>query len=46
MKIPNRLAALPIAALVSLGVQAQQAPTPADQAVAARANGKRPANPS
>ncbi|KWE50669.1 hypothetical protein WL76_19885 [Burkholderia ubonensis] len=38
MKITKRLAALPIAALVSLGVQAQQAPTPADQAAAARAN--------
>ncbi|WP_431825380.1 ShlB/FhaC/HecB family hemolysin secretion/activation protein [Burkholderia sp. F1] len=38
MKITKRLAALPITALVSLGVQAQQAPTPADQAAAARAN--------
>ena len=38
MKIKKRLAALPITALVTLGVQAQQAPTPADQAAAARAN--------
>ncbi|MGU7776362.1 ShlB/FhaC/HecB family hemolysin secretion/activation protein [Burkholderia sp. MR1-5-21] len=38
MKIKKRLAALPITALVSLGLQAQQAPTPADQAAAARAN--------
>ncbi|MBR8216274.1 ShlB/FhaC/HecB family hemolysin secretion/activation protein [Burkholderia vietnamiensis] len=38
MKITSQLAALPITALVSLGVLAQQAPTPADQAAAARAN--------
>ncbi|MBN3777316.1 ShlB/FhaC/HecB family hemolysin secretion/activation protein [Burkholderia sp. Ac-20345] len=38
MKITKRLAALPITALVSLAVQAQQAPIPADQAAAARAN--------
>lgn len=38
MKITKRLAALPITVLVSLGVHAQQAPTPADQAAAARAN--------
>jgi len=34
----NRLAALPITALVSLTVQAQEAPTPADRSAAARAN--------
>ncbi|KVD17661.1 hypothetical protein WI80_04145 [Burkholderia ubonensis] len=38
MKITNRLTALPIMALLSLGVHAQQALTPADQAAAARAN--------
>ncbi|WP_081075588.1 ShlB/FhaC/HecB family hemolysin secretion/activation protein [Burkholderia stagnalis] len=38
MKMRKRLAVLPIAASVSLGVQAQQVPTPADQAAAARAN--------
>ncbi|KVL37036.1 hypothetical protein WS97_10520 [Burkholderia territorii] len=38
MKITKGLAALPIMALVSLAVQAQQAPTPADRAAAARAN--------
>ncbi|KVT42662.1 ShlB/FhaC/HecB family hemolysin secretion/activation protein [Burkholderia ubonensis] len=38
MKITKWLAALPITALMSLGVQAQQGPTPADQAAAARAN--------
>ncbi|KVM82189.1 hypothetical protein WJ60_24600 [Burkholderia ubonensis] len=38
MKITKWLAALPITALMSLGVQAQQAPTPADQAAATRAN--------
>jgi hemolysin activation/secretion protein len=37
MKIRKRLAALPLTALVSL-VQAQQAPTPADTAAAARAS--------
>ena len=41
MKIPKRLAALPISAMVALGVHAQQAPTPADQAAAARANAER-----
>ncbi|MEZ2309575.1 ShlB/FhaC/HecB family hemolysin secretion/activation protein [Paraburkholderia sp. RCC_158] len=38
MKIRNRLAALPLTALVSLASNAQQAPTPADTAAAARAN--------
>ncbi|KUZ71042.1 ShlB/FhaC/HecB family hemolysin secretion/activation protein [Burkholderia ubonensis] len=38
MKISKRLAALPLTVLVSLGVQAQQAPTPVEQAAAARAN--------
>jgi hemolysin activation/secretion protein len=38
MKIKKWLAALPITALVSLGVQAQQVPTPEDRAAAARAN--------
>ncbi|AXK65719.1 ShlB/FhaC/HecB family hemolysin secretion/activation protein [Burkholderia sp. IDO3] len=38
MKITKRFAVLPITALVSLGVHAQQALTPADQAAAARAN--------
>ncbi|WP_063552492.1 ShlB/FhaC/HecB family hemolysin secretion/activation protein [Burkholderia territorii] len=38
MKISKRLAALPITVLVSLGAQAQQTPTPVDQAAAARAN--------
>ncbi|CAG9222292.1 TPA: ShlB/FhaC/HecB family hemolysin secretion/activation protein [Burkholderia vietnamiensis] len=38
MKIAKRLTALPITALVSLAVHAQQAPTPADQAAAAKAN--------
>ncbi|RQQ50445.1 ShlB/FhaC/HecB family hemolysin secretion/activation protein [Burkholderia stagnalis] len=38
MIITKRLAALPLTAFVSLGVHAQQAPTPADQAAAARAN--------
>jgi len=38
MKTIKRLAAVPLAAFVSLAVQAQQAPTPADQAAAARAN--------
>ncbi|MBR8210625.1 ShlB/FhaC/HecB family hemolysin secretion/activation protein [Burkholderia cenocepacia] len=38
MKIYTGLAAFPITALLSLGVHAQQAPTSADQAAAARAN--------
>ncbi|MBH9664316.1 ShlB/FhaC/HecB family hemolysin secretion/activation protein, partial [Burkholderia multivorans] len=38
MKMTKRLTALPIAALVPLGVYAQQVPTPEDQAAAARAN--------
>jgi hemolysin activation/secretion protein len=38
MKIRNRLAVLPLTALVSLASNAQQAPTPADTAAAARAN--------
>jgi hemolysin activation/secretion protein len=38
LKTTKRLAALPITALVSLAVQAQQAPTPTDQSAAARAN--------
>ncbi|MGR8023364.1 ShlB/FhaC/HecB family hemolysin secretion/activation protein [Burkholderia cenocepacia] len=38
MKMTKRLATLPLTALLSIGVQAQQAPTPADQAAAARAN--------
>jgi len=38
MKITKRLATLPFIALVSLAVPAQQAPTPADQAAAGRAN--------
>ncbi|NKJ48095.1 hypothetical protein CIC12_15375 [Burkholderia sp. SG-MS1] len=38
MKIRKRLAALPLTALVSLASNAQQAPTPADTAAAARAN--------
>ncbi|MCU9954646.1 ShlB/FhaC/HecB family hemolysin secretion/activation protein [Burkholderia sp. BKH01] len=38
MKNIRRLAALPFVASVSLGVHAQQTPTPADQAAAARAN--------
>ncbi|KVO65263.1 hypothetical protein WJ78_16915 [Burkholderia ubonensis] len=38
MNIFHRLTVLPIAALVSFGVHAEQAPTPADQAAAARAN--------
>ncbi|RQR36340.1 MULTISPECIES: ShlB/FhaC/HecB family hemolysin secretion/activation protein [unclassified Burkholderia] len=38
MKLTKRLAVLPLTALVSLGIHAQQAPTPADQAAAARAN--------
>ncbi|WP_081087977.1 ShlB/FhaC/HecB family hemolysin secretion/activation protein [Burkholderia cepacia] len=38
MKTPMRLTALPIAALVSLAVHAQQAPTVEDRAAAARAN--------
>ena len=38
MKITKRLAALPLTALVSLAGHAQQAPTPADTAAAARAN--------
>ncbi|KVD01528.1 hypothetical protein WI77_32815 [Burkholderia ubonensis] len=38
MSIFHRLTVLPIAALVSFGVHAEQAPTPADQAAAARAN--------
>ncbi|MFL6641965.1 MAG: ShlB/FhaC/HecB family hemolysin secretion/activation protein [Paraburkholderia graminis] len=38
MKISKRLAALPLTALVSLASNAQQAPTPADTAAAARAN--------
>ena len=41
MKRTTRLAALPITALVSLGLHAQQTPTPADQAAAARANAER-----
>lgn len=38
MKITKQLAIVPFAVLMSAAVQAQQAPTPADQAVAARAN--------
>ncbi|WP_025600563.1 ShlB/FhaC/HecB family hemolysin secretion/activation protein [Burkholderia sp. WSM2230] len=38
MKLRKRLAALPLTALVSLAGQAQNAPTPADTAAAARAN--------
>ncbi|KVD02837.1 hypothetical protein WI78_04030 [Burkholderia ubonensis] len=38
MNIFHRLTVLPIAALVSFGVHAEQAPTSADQAAAARAN--------
>ncbi|WP_080411748.1 ShlB/FhaC/HecB family hemolysin secretion/activation protein [Burkholderia ubonensis] len=38
MNIFHRLTVLPIAALVFFGVHAEQAPTPADQAAAARAN--------
>jgi hemolysin activation/secretion protein len=38
MKIRNRLAALPLTALVTLASNAQQTPTPADAAAAARAN--------
>lgn len=38
MKIRRRLAALPLTALVTLASNAQQAPTPADEAAAARAN--------
>ncbi|WP_217587964.1 ShlB/FhaC/HecB family hemolysin secretion/activation protein [Burkholderia pyrrocinia] len=38
MKTINRLAVLPLTSLISLAVHAQQAPTPADQAAAARAN--------
>ncbi|SAL41176.1 polypeptide-transport-associated domain-containing protein [Caballeronia sordidicola] len=38
MKIRKRLAALPLTALVSLASNAQHAPTPADEAAAARAN--------
>ena len=38
MKIRTRLAALPLTALVSLASNAQLAPTPADEAAAARAN--------
>ncbi|MBN3780032.1 ShlB/FhaC/HecB family hemolysin secretion/activation protein [Burkholderia sp. Ac-20345] len=38
MKLKRQLMVLPISALVSIAAQAQQAPTPADQAAAARAN--------
>ncbi|MGV7241402.1 ShlB/FhaC/HecB family hemolysin secretion/activation protein [Caballeronia sp. M23-90] len=38
MKIRKRLAALPLTAFVSLASNAQHAPTPADEAAAARAN--------
>jgi hemolysin activation/secretion protein len=38
MTSKKRLAALPLTALVSLAVHAQHAPTPADEAAAARAN--------
>lgn len=38
MKVRKRLAALPLTALVTLASNAQQAPTPADEAAAARAN--------
>lgn len=38
MKLSKRLAVLPLTALVSLASNAQQAPTPADTAAAARAN--------
>ncbi|MFL9876216.1 ShlB/FhaC/HecB family hemolysin secretion/activation protein [Paraburkholderia megapolitana] len=41
MKRTTRLAALPITVLVSLGVHAQQTPTPADEVAAARANAER-----
>ncbi|HHX4060258.1 TPA: ShlB/FhaC/HecB family hemolysin secretion/activation protein [Burkholderia contaminans] len=38
MKTINRMAVLPLTVLVSLAAHAQQAPTPADRAAAARAN--------
>ncbi|WP_321948625.1 ShlB/FhaC/HecB family hemolysin secretion/activation protein [Paraburkholderia sp. J10-1] len=38
MKVRNRLAAVPLIALVTLASNAQQLPTPADEAAAARAN--------
>nr|WP_257249756.1 ShlB/FhaC/HecB family hemolysin secretion/activation protein [Burkholderia cepacia] len=38
MKLTKRFAVLPLTAFVSLAVQAQQAPMPADRAAAARAN--------
>ncbi|MGN4003211.1 ShlB/FhaC/HecB family hemolysin secretion/activation protein, partial [Burkholderia gladioli] len=38
MNINKRLAPLPFVVFVSLGVHAQQAPTPEDRAAAARAN--------
>jgi hemolysin activation/secretion protein len=38
MKVRKRLAVLPLTALVSLASNAQHAPTPADEAAAARAN--------
>lgn len=38
MKTTKRVVVLPITALVSLAVHAQQVPTPADRAAAARAN--------
>jgi hemolysin activation/secretion protein len=38
MKTTKRLAALPMTAMLSLTVQAQEAPTPADRSAAARAN--------
>ncbi|MDF3081458.1 ShlB/FhaC/HecB family hemolysin secretion/activation protein [Burkholderia sola] len=38
MKIAKRLATVPFAALMSVAVQAQQVPSPAEQAAAARAN--------
>ncbi|WP_035966015.1 ShlB/FhaC/HecB family hemolysin secretion/activation protein [Caballeronia grimmiae] len=38
MRNRKRLAALPLTAVVTLAVHAQQAPTPADQAASARAN--------
>ncbi|WP_334042074.1 ShlB/FhaC/HecB family hemolysin secretion/activation protein [Burkholderia ambifaria] len=41
MKKTKRLVALPLTAMVALGVHAQQAPTPEDRAAAARANAER-----
>lgn len=38
MTITKQLAIVPVAALIAITVQAQQVPTPADQAAVARAN--------